>query len=288
LIVGRADRSGPEAFEAMLSAVEIAALCHALGVRPPVPLEDPGLPPLGGTEPQKLFDDALRRLAGRGVIAYEGGPLDRAEGVGAALALLSSPSILLTMERRDFASAEAASIAVGGGRAAEHRRMGDDRHRVALFPSEEALDRTVAFCGLQERPVHDLPGFVLTLAQLVRASELAAGGDARGATAVLAGSRAPDPSRALFLRALTSRPVAAHVTVLASRGDRRVEGTATAWLDGGEAGLWRIPALDTSPPDDPDAVDEQLLHGTLLEVRPVSREELLDEITEGFAELRAS
>jgi hypothetical protein len=211
-----------------------------------------------------------------------------ADAAKTALTLLSSPETLISMQRQDSTSAASARIAVAGGLAAEHRPLRDDRHRIVLFPSGKVLARTIGFCGLLERPVHNLPGFTITPGQLLQAVDLVTSGDLAGGGAALRGWNDDDDSRAMFLRALASRPAAVTVAVLRSGGDRRVEGTVTAWLDGGEAGLWRIPPMDVSPLGGADGLDQRALYASVLDVRPTSKAELVDEITEGFPELRAT
>jgi hypothetical protein len=256
-----------EPFEVMLSSDELAALCDRLELPPPVALER-GEAGADGVEP------VLDRLAGG------------ADDMRRALEVLSSPETLVRMERRDATSTARAAIGISRGVAAEHRPISDDVHRIALVPGEDVLGRILAVCGLEERPIHELASFTITPAQLLEAVELARRGNVRMARAVLGGPGPSDPSRGTFARALASDPVAAQVTVLTQRGDGRLEGTATTWLDGREAGLWRVPPLDVSDPGEPDGLDQRALYQTLLEVAPTSRAAIIDEITEGFPELR--
>ena len=110
--------------------------------------------------------------------------------------------------------------------------------------------------------------------------EPAGRGDADEAARVLARPDRPAESTGAFVRALASQAMAAHVTVLAYRDDRRMESTATSWLDAGELGLWRVPAAGTTPRRlvDPN----QRLLGPAMEVRPVTVADLIGEITEGL------
>jgi hypothetical protein len=257
----------PEPFELTLSADELGMLCERFDLSPLVALERSATPSEG-------VDAVLARVGGRG------------EDVRRALTVLSSPETVVRMQRRDATGLATASIGIAGGVAAEHRPLQEGRHLVGLLASDEALERTLAFCRLGERPVHQLPAFTVTPAQLLHAVDLAGRGEVRLARAALGAPGPADPSRGTFARALASGPVAAHVTVLTHRGDGRLEGTTTSWLDGGEAGLWRIPPVDVTAPAEPDGLDQGALYQTVLEVAPTSREAIIDEITEGFPELR--
>ena len=248
----------------------------------------------------RLLCDRLDRSAALAVLGLEAAmpvATERAEGRYAApevdqeaakkaLALLASPDLLIRMQRRDWKSDASATIAIGGPLAAEHRPLADGTRRLRLFPSDKALPRMMGFCGLLERPVHAVPGFRITPGQLVMAGELVGNGDPARAAAVLGASADFEDPKGIFLRALASLPAAAQVTVLRASGERRMEGTVTAWLDGGAAGLWRVPSIEVGRAG-PGGRDQRVLHGTVVEVRPTSKAELVEEITEGVPQLRA-
>ncbi len=287
---------GRDPVEMTLTAVEMAALGDRFGVSVWAPPADAGTagPGTAGPEPagpgpagragrdEAAVEAALARLAERGVIGPEvGSPIEVAPKT--ALTVLAAPEILIRMERRDSTTSGAASIALAGGHAAEHRMVEGGRHRISLFARDEALDRVIGFLRLVDRPVTSCPGFVVTPAELVQVVGLVGRGDADKAARVLARPDRHAASTGAFVRALASQAMAAHVTVLAYRDDRRMESTATSWLDAGELGLWRVPAAGTTPLR-PVHPNERLL-GPAMEVRPVTMAALIGEITEGFPEL---
>jgi hypothetical protein len=78
-------------------------------------------------------------------------------------------------------------------------------------------------------------------------------------------------ARGALLRALVSRRASCEVSVLDRRRPDQVQATVTAWLDAGDAGLWRIPPVTPA--------------AETVEVRPVTVAELVGEMVDGMPEL---
>lgn len=193
------------------------------------------------------------------------------EAVRTALDLLSSPEIVILVRRQHATSTWMGTVVIAGEWAGLHVPQPGGEHQLLLFPAASALDRVAEWCGLAGNSVPGEAALTVTGTQLLEAGERASGGDLAAAEAVL-GPRSGDAASRLA-RALATQPVAVHVTVLDGRTESRLEGTVTGWLDGGQWGLWRVP-----PSDGPeDAV----------ELRLVSKADLLEEICEGFPDLRA-
>lgn len=183
----------------------------------------------------------------------------------AALDLLTSAQLIITVQRQEGAESRRATIAIAGEVAAEHEPLPDGEHRITIFPGARVLDRTAQLCGLVDREVPRPLRITVAGSQLLDAGERAQGGDVAGAAAVLGGDEAVAVALA---EALATTPAAVHVSVLETEGEGKLQGTVTGWLDAGERGLWRLPA--TAGPNEP------------VELRLVTVAEILDEISEGF------
>lgn len=260
-----------DAFEATLSLDAIAALCDRLGLPAPLPLGTPEALKVGGPIADEAFDVA-GGVASGDVLGWSDEARGRDELAG-ALAVLGDPEILISALRQGETPGMTTSICVRGEQAAELRPVGAGGYVVARFRLPAALGRVTAFCRLEERPAPGVPPFRITSSRLAAVREMVAADDVSGAAGVLAGGDETDEARRAFLRAFVSPLAACQVAVVDRRHAGRLEGTVTAWLDGGDAGLWRI------PPPDADGID------AVLEVGPVTVADIVAEITDGFPEL---
>lgn len=263
-----------DGFEVTLSVDAIAALCDRLGLPAPVPLGSREALLVGGPVPNEGFDVA-GGMASEDVLAPvdEAGDGADADELAVALGVLGAPEILISALRQGATPGMTTSICVSGEQSAELRPVGAGGFLVALFPVGSALGRVTAFCQLEDRPAPHVAPFRTTAARLAAASERVAAGDVPGAAAVLGGGEGTEAARAAFLRALASPRTACQVAVVDRRRDGRLHGTVTAWLDGGPAGLWRVPPTGSA------RVDAEL------EIGPVAAADIVAEITEGFPEL---
>jgi hypothetical protein len=257
--------STPARYGATLSLAAIEALCERLGLPAPVPLGGEGPPRAGGPAD---VEDPEGELAG--LVRLAGGDDVPGELV-TALSVLADPQFLITALRQDDAPAMTTSVAVGDGVAAELRPVGARRQRLELVPASGALARATAFCGLRERPIPAVPPLTLEPARLVAAGDRVAGGDTDGAAEILAVGGGDERARGALLRALVSRRAGCEVSVLDRRRPDQVQATVTAWLDAGDAGLWRIPPVTPA--------------AETVEVRPVTVAELVGEMVDGMPEL---
>lgn len=269
-------------FDASLTPLEICALCARFGLPVPPAVAHADVPALCDSDRADAFGRALSGLARRGVVGLQGDDLTGATDLATALALLARPDMLVGMLRGTRASVRAASIGLAGTRAAELLPAADGGHSVRLFPAEEALDHVIAFCELADGASVDVPPLLITPAGLLAAAELSGAEDPAGGRELL--GDAPHESRRAFLVALASKRAGCQVTVLDRRERGRLRGTVTAWLDAGNAGLWRIPPTDLGGPG--GGFDERAVHALPLEVVAVTQAELVAEITEGFPELQ--
>lgn len=249
-------------YGAILSLAAIGALCERLGLPAPVPLGAQGPPRAGGPADIEDPEGELAGLAGGGDVPGE---------LVTALSVLADPRFLITALRQDDAPAMTTSVAVGDGVAAELRPVGARRQRLELVPASGALARATAFCGLDERPVPPVPPVTIEPARLVAAGDRVAAGDTDGAAEILAAGGGDERARDALLRALVSRRAGCEVSVLDRRRPEQVQATVTAWLDAGDAGLWRIPPVTPA--------------AETVEVRPVTMAELVGEMVDGIPEL---
>jgi hypothetical protein len=197
------------------------------------------------------------------------------EAVRSALELLAEPEIVILVRRQHATSAWTGTVGIAGEWGGLYVAQPGGEQHVMLFPASTALDRVAEWCGLAGNSVPGAAAVTVTGAQLLEASERAAAGDTAAAASILGGGEAAGVGEAAgrLARALAAQPVAMHVSVLDARAGSRVEGTVTGWFDGGQWGLWRVPPSDG--PDEP------------VELRLVSKADLLEEICEGFPDLRA-
>ena len=262
-------------FDETLFLDEVFALCDRFLLAPPVVFQGTGIMRIGEADRAEVFALALERLAGR----RPGG----LAGAQEAFTVLAAPETLVSVQRKDAVSSSTFFVASIGGTVVEHRPLRDNMHRVALVRSPGAVARALELSGLMDRPV--LPGRTvrMTPAQLLQASARAAAGDVEAAAEILQGAGSEE-ARAAFLRALAAPPTAIQVTVLDRPAPARLAGTVTAWLDAGDAGLWRVPAGDLSLPGTTGIARTDVLH-RVIEIRAVGRVDLEEEIAEGFGEV---
>lgn len=263
------------AFDETLFLDEVFALCDRFLLAPPVVFQGTGIMRIGEADRAEVFALALQRLAGRRPA--------RLTGAQEAFAVLAAPATLVSLQRKDAVSTSTFFVASAGGTVVEHRPLPDNMHRVARVRSPGAVARAIELCGLVDRPV--LPGRTvrLTPAQLLQASAQATAGDVEGAAQVVQGAGS-EGARAAFLRALAASPTAIQVTVLDRPAPGRLAGTVTAWLDAGDAGLWRVPAADLSLQGTTGIARTDVLHRAV-EICAVRRADLEEEIAEGFEEV---
>lgn len=273
-----------EVFEATLSLDAIARLCDRLGLPAPVPLGGREALQAGGPVPDEAFD-VVGGIASRDVVDADHPVPAVADDLATALTLLGAPQILVSVLRQAQTPAMTTSLCVSGDRAAELRPVGGGGHHVALLPASAVLARVTAFCELVSRPVAPVPPLRITAAGLLAATDRIAADDLPGAAAILAGGHGTEESRTAFLRAIVARLAACQVAVLDRRVPGRLRGTVTAWLDGGDAGLWRIPPVDRSASEPTVGLRDPAFLEAEIEVGPVTVAEIVAEITEGFPEL---
>lgn len=262
-----------EVFDETLFLDEIFALCARFNLLPPVVFQGTGVLRIGEDDRAAVFDAALTRFSRRRGDAGFG-------GAEAAFKVLATPELLISVQRQDRAGVATCFVASAGGTVVEHRPLPDNMHRVTVVPSASGLARALRFSGLADHPVPVGASVTISAAQLLDAGARAARGDLSGAAEILSRG-GNEEARAAFLRLLVAPPTAVQVTVLDRPAPGRLEGTLTAWLDGGDAGLWRVPAADIATLGTEAVVDAEAMH-RILDIRAVARADLLAEITEGF------
>jgi hypothetical protein len=269
-VVGSADG----AFDETLFLDEVFALCDRSGLPPPAVFQGTGAMRLGEADRADVFDLALARLARRRPAGLA--------GAEPALAVLAAPELLVSVQREDATSASTCYVASAGATVVEHHPLPDNMHRVTLVPSASALAHAIGLCAPSDGGVAIGHTVRMTPVQLLEAGALAAAGDLSGAAGIMHAAGGDD-ARASFLRALATPPVAVQVTVLERPAPGRLAGTVTAWLDAGDAGLWRVPAGDLAPQGTAGIAPADVVH-RIMEIRSVGKADLIEEIIEGFEE----
>lgn len=260
------------AFDETLFLDEVFALCDRFGLPPPAVFQGTGAMRLGEADRADVFDLALSRLARRRPAGLA--------GAEPALAVLAAPELLISVQREDATSASTCFVASAGATVVEHRPLPDNMHRVARVPSASALAHAIELCALSDADVALGQTVRMTPVQLLEAGVRAAAGDLTGAAGIM-DAVGGDSARASFLRALATPPVAVQVTVLERPVPGRLVGTVTAWLDAGDAGLWRVPAGDLAPQGTTGIEAADVVH-RVMEIRTVGKRDLIEEIIEGF------
>lgn len=268
-----APAAGGGTFDETLFLDEVFALCDRFGLEPPVVFQGTGIMRIGDADRAAVFDSALTRLAARRATP-------ELAGAETAFAVLAAPELLVSVQRQDATGASSVFVASAAGTVVEHRPLPGNMHRVALVASPSAIARAIGHCGLADRSVPADRTVRMTPAELLDASARAAAGDLAGAAAVMAAS-GDDAGREAFLRALAAPPAAVQVTVLDRPAPGRLVGTVTAWLDAGDAGLWRVPANDLTPQGTTGIPATEVVHREI-EIRTVQKADLVEEITEGL------
>lgn len=267
---------GSRAFDETLFLDEVFALCDRFGLEPPVVFQGTGIMRIGDADRADVFDSALTRLAGRRAAS---GLAD----AKTAFTVLAAPELLVSVQRQDATTATTFFVASAAGTVVEHRPLPDNMHRVAAVSSPTAIAHAIELCGLVDRPVAAGLSVHMTPAQLLEASARATAGDLAGAATVMTAS-GHDEARDAFLRALATPPTAVQVTVLDRPAPGRLAGTVTAWLDAGDAGLWRVPANELTPQGTTGLSATEVVRREI-EIRAVGKADLVEEITEGFDEV---
>jgi len=271
-------------FEAVVSTDGIGALCTRLHLPPPAALAGSSI--LRDDDPDRdaIFDAAWSALVAAGLVADPG---DAGQPLPRAIALLGAPETLVTIHRQTDLRVDAGFIAVNGPEAAEHQPLDAERHAIAGLPTGKVASRIAAFCRLTDRPLPATGPAAFTAAELLTLTELVAEGDLDGALALTAG-RPDEPAARGFVAALSQRTVSGQVSITRYAGPGRIEGTSTAWVDGGDAGIWRIPRPTVSPLWESGQSDNGDLDWIPIEVSPVTASAVLTEIIDGFPELAAA
>lgn len=269
------------------STEELVVLARVLGLT----LGVLGAAPLAAIAPSARDDvlaSAARSLRARNVLT---GPpdlpaVDRA--VAGLIQIAARPALRaeLAVDRGAVAHRRYLCIPYAS---VEHEVTGDGLHRLTPFATADLLARAMRQADFAERPVVAAEGFDVAYATLAAARDAVAGSDPARATEVLVGADIAAASASAFVAALAALVSGGRLHAIRVRygaTPTRTEGGEIAWLDGGDAGLWRMPTLDQpfaelgNPLDhldgasaDPDRVDDALA-AAVVRVEPVAATDL--------------
>jgi hypothetical protein len=154
-------------------------------------------------------------------------------------------------------------------------------YQLSVFRPEGLLERVVAFCELSDRPLADGRPCTIPYSAFLRVIDQAA----TDRTGTLARLRAEGVAKDMAVALVTAVSLCerlAQVTVMRRPSTTRLEGTTTAWLDGGAGGLWSVDAPKLARSGDYGDYGEGLLDRSEVTVAPTTAKTLLDEILSGF------
>jgi hypothetical protein len=240
---------------------EIMAVCRRLGLPRPMTLPNLGAatgpPPLAAEPSDTRVADIVRTL-GR-------------------------PDTVVFAHRQDrTAVAEIAVLAVSAPWAVEQRPERDSVFAFSLFAADEVVDRVASFCRLEERDEAAARDCQIAGSTWLQAMERA-GTDPAGSVALLRADGLSTATAGTVAAAMAACQMMAQVTVVHRPTVTSLVGTTTSWFDAGPAGLWRVDAPKLARSGDRGDYGDLLLERVLVTIGPVTRDELIGEIRQGFA-----